>query len=58
MPGPEGKPFAIPKAMVWEAWRRVKANKGAAGVDGQDLEKFEAYLGSNLYKIWNVRNEC
>jgi RNA-directed DNA polymerase len=53
MPGPEGKPFAIPKAMVWEAWRRVKANKGAAGVDGQDLEKFEADLGSNLYRIWN-----
>ena len=53
MPHPEDKPFAIPKAMVWEAWRRVKANKGAPGVDGQDLDEFEADLRDNLYKIWN-----
>ena len=53
MPKPEGKSFAIPKQLVWEAWRRVKANKGAPGVDGQDLEEFEADLEGNLYKVWN-----
>jgi group II intron reverse transcriptase/maturase len=53
MPKPEDKPFAIPKSMVWEAWRQVKANKGAPGVDGQDLDEFEAGLADNLYKIWN-----
>ena len=53
MPKPKDKPFAIPKQLVWEAWRRVKANKGAPGVDGQDLDEFEADLENNLYKIWN-----
>jgi RNA-directed DNA polymerase len=53
MPKPDGKSFAIPKQLVWEAWRRVKDNKGALGVDGQDLDEFEANLEGNLYKIWN-----
>jgi len=53
MPKPEDKPFVIPKLMVWEAYRRVAANKGAAGADGQTLEQFQADLQGNLYKIWN-----
>src|ERR1039458_2962394 len=53
MPGPEEKSFAIPKPMVSAARREVQANKGAPGVDGQDLEQFEADLEGNLYKIWN-----
>ena len=51
--GSEDKPFQIPKRLVWEAYKSVKANKGAAGVDGQSIEDFEADLKNNLYKIWN-----
>ena len=51
--GSSNKSFAIPKQLVWEAYKRVAANKGAAGVDGQSIEDFEADLRSNLYKIWN-----
>jgi len=47
------KPFDIPKSMVWEAYQRVKANKGAAGVDGQSVEQFEQDLRNNLYRLWN-----
>ena len=43
------KPFAIPKREVWEAFRRVKANQGAAGVDGQSIQDFEVRLADNLY---------
>jgi retron-type reverse transcriptase len=51
--GPEGKSFQIPKRLVWEAYKSVKANKGAAGVDGQSIGDFEKDLKDNLYKIWN-----
>lgn len=50
---PEAKPFDISKHLVWEAYRRVKANRGAAGVDGESLAMFEKDLKGNLYKIWN-----
>jgi len=47
------KPFVIEKWRVYEAYKAVKSSKGAAGVDGQTLEQFEADLKGNLYKIWN-----
>ena len=49
----KAKPFCIPKREVWEAYKRVKANHGAAGVDGQSIEEFEQDLSNNLYRIWN-----
>jgi retron-type reverse transcriptase len=51
--GRQDKPFVISKQLVWEAYEKVKANKGAAGVDGQSLAEFETDLKGNLYKIWN-----
>lgn len=52
-PVPEAKPFDISKHLVWKAYQRVKANRGAAGVDGESLAMFEKDLKGNLYKIWN-----
>lgn len=49
----EAKPFQISKRRVWEAYKRVKANRGAAGVDGETLAAFEEKLKDNLYKLWN-----
>jgi RNA-directed DNA polymerase len=49
----DSKPFQIDKKVVWEAFVRVKANKGAAGVDEQSIEEFEADLKNNLFRIWN-----
>jgi len=49
----ETKPFGISKRAVWEAYRRVKENRGAAGVDHQSLEDFGEDLANNLYKLWN-----
>lgn len=52
-PGPSGKSFDIPKMLIWEAWQKVKANKGSAGVDRQSLTDFARDEKRNLYKIWN-----
>jgi hypothetical protein len=50
-----GKSFEISKWEVWEAYRQVKANKGAPGVDKVTMEDFETDLGGNLYRIWLCR---
>jgi len=47
------KPFVVSQSLLWEAWRRVKANKGAEGIDDQTIEVFESDLRQNLYRIWN-----
>ena len=47
------KPFDIPKALVWKAFKLVKANKGSAGIDEESLADFEQNLTQNLYKLWN-----
>ncbi len=47
------KPFVIPKRLVLEAYERVKANRGAAGIDGQSIEEFDCKWSRNLYQIWN-----
>jgi RNA-directed DNA polymerase len=47
------KSFDIPKALVWQAYWSVKANKGAPGVDGQSIDDFDQDRDNNLYRIWN-----
>ena len=49
----DAKPFGISKREVWEAYKRVRANQGAAGVDEQSLAEFAEDLTNNLYKLWN-----
>ena len=47
------KPFSVTKQQVWNAWKRVKANQGGAGIDAQSIADFDVNLADNLYKIWN-----
>lgn len=49
----ETKSYKISKHIVWEAYKKVKANKGAAGVDNINIERFEENIKDNLYKLWN-----
>jgi RNA-directed DNA polymerase len=53
MSEPKQKPYEIARNLVMEAWRRVRANRGAAGVDGKTIKGFESNLKDNLYKVWN-----
>src|SRR5215213_8837071 len=50
---PKPKSFDVSKWAVFEAYRRVRVNRGAAGVDEQSLTEFERDLKGNLYKLWN-----
>jgi RNA-directed DNA polymerase len=49
----ETKPIPVTKHMVWNAYKKVRANKGSAGIDGESLKDFEERLADNLYKVWN-----
>jgi group II intron reverse transcriptase/maturase len=49
----KAKPFTISKREVWESYKRVKSNRGAAGVDRQSIDEFDSDLKDNLYKLWN-----
>ena len=49
----KAKPFSISKHVVLKAFKKVKVNKGAAGVDGESIAEFEKDLKNNLYKLWN-----
>lgn len=49
----QAKPLPITKRQVWEAYQRVRANQGGAGVDAETMAAFESRLSDNLYKLWN-----
>jgi RNA-directed DNA polymerase len=52
-PMTEGKSFCISKQAVYTAWKKVRANRGAAGVDGESIEAFGSREKDNLYRVWN-----
>jgi len=50
---PKRKSFEIPKRLVFEAWKKVRANRGAPGVDRQSIAMFQADESNQLYRLWN-----
>jgi RNA-directed DNA polymerase len=57
-PKSQDKPFDISKWVVWEAYQRVKANKGAAGVDDVSIAEFEQDRDKHLYRIWSASSRA
>lgn len=49
----ETKSVPVSRQMVWAAYKKVKANKGSAGVDEISMEEFDANRSKHLYKLWN-----
>jgi RNA-directed DNA polymerase len=49
----ERKSFPVTKQMVWEAYKKVKRNRGSSGIDQLSIDGFDEDLSNNLYKIWN-----
>jgi RNA-directed DNA polymerase len=47
------KAFSIDRKLVMEAYKKVRANQGGAGIDGVTLVKFEHDYKDHLYKLWN-----
>src|SRR5215468_7596823 len=61
----KAKPFDIPKREVWEAFKRVRANQGAAGVDAQSIAEFEVapvrrvdVAKLSAHSVREVRGRC
>ncbi len=53
----EAKPFQIEKRIIFEAFKKVKFNRGGSGLDGIEMGTYEQNLGSNLYRLWNEPHE-
>lgn len=49
----ETKQFEIDKRLIYEAYKRVRSNRGSEGIDGITMEEFDADLSNNLYRLWN-----
>lgn len=52
-PQSKAKSFEIPKRIIWDAWKHVAANNGAAGVDREGVDAYRIRMGENLYTLWN-----